>query len=256
MTLPAVPSIRSISSFPQAGRREPRLSSKGANSDRSPTQSVLPRSGLLNQSGRSGDLSGSYCARHSHSCPDQELQLPEIAPLGPGFADTYLRLVSASGSTLTTAGSSGLREIGHASRFKDEEFGDVPGTISRAFHVERTNWSLKVQIPSAADEGSGTASEFARVVSADVEVVMLPDRSLRGRAVYETQAHTGRFLVAELPPGGTLLWTTVDQRPTAALRSGEGRWLIPLGEQQGPSRVSLFWSDRGPNREIKWCGVV
>jgi len=177
--------------------------------------------------------------------PGQELQLPEIAPLGRGVADTYLGLVYATGSTLTTAGSSGLHEIRHASRFKDEEFGDVPGTNSRAFHVQRDNWSLKVQIPPATDDAGGTAKESARVVSADVNVTMLPDRSLQGRAVYETQAHTGRFLLAELPPDSTLLWTTVDQSPTAPLRSSEGRWLIPLGEQ-GPCRVCLFWSATDP----------
>ncbi|MGZ3301778.1 MAG: hypothetical protein ACXWO3_13065, partial [Isosphaeraceae bacterium] len=177
--------------------------------------------------------------------PGQELQLPEIAPLGRGVADTYLGLVNATGSTLTTAGSSGLHEIRHASRFKDEEFGDVPGTNSRAFHVQRDNWSLKVQIPPATDDAGGTAKESARVVSADVNVTMLPDRSLQGRAVYETQAHTGRFLLAELPPDSTLLWITVDQSPIAPLRSSEGRWLIPLGEQ-GPCRVCLFWSATDP----------
>ena len=186
--------------------------------------------------------------------PGQELQLPEIAPLGRGVADTYLGLVYATGSTLTTAGSSGLHEIRHASRFKDEEFGDVPGTNSRAFHVQRDNWSLKVQIPPATDDAGGTANESARVVSADVNVTMLPDRSLQGRAVYETQAHTGRFLLAELPPDSTLLWTTVDQSPTAPLRSSEGRWLIPLGE--GPCRVCLFWSATGSGRGINRFGVV
>jgi len=177
--------------------------------------------------------------------PTQELRLPEIAPLGRGVADTYLGLVYATGSTLTIAGSSGLHEIRHANRFKDEEFGDVPGTNSRAFHVERDNWSLKVQIPAAMDDTGGNAQESARVVSADVNVTMLPDGSLQGRAVYETQAHTGRFLVAELPPGSTLLWTALDQGPTAPLRSREGRFLIPLGDQ-GPCRVSLFWSATDP----------
>ena len=104
---------------------------------------------------------------------------------------------------------------------------------------------MKVQIPPATDDAGGTAKESARVVSADVNVTMLPDRSLQGRAVYETQAHTGRFLLAELPPDSTLLWTTVDQNPTAPLRSSEGRWLIPLGEQ-GPCRVCLFWSATDP----------
>ena len=165
--------------------------------------------------------------------------------MGPGFADTYLSLVYSAGSTLTTAGSSTLREIRHAGRFHDEEFANLPGTNSRAFHVERQNWSLKVQIPSAPEEADGTGQESAHVVSADLDVSMLPDRSLQGRAVYETQAHSGRFLVANLPPASTLLWSTVDQIPTAPLRSGEGNWLIPLGEQ-GPSRVSLFWIGSNP----------
>jgi hypothetical protein len=176
----------------------------------------------------------------------QELQLPEIVPLGPGFADTYLGLVYPQGSALSTAGSTGLREISYANRFKDEEFGEFPGTISRAFHVERANWSWKVQIPSSSEEGFGAAKDFARVVSADVNMVMLPDHSLQGRAVYDIQAHTGSFFVAELPPDSALLWTTVDQKSASAFRSADGRWFIPLGEQQGPCRVNLLWRDKSP----------
>ncbi len=177
--------------------------------------------------------------------PGQELQVPEVAPLGLGFADTYLGLVYATGSTLPTAGSSGLHEIRHSSRFKDAEFGDIPGTNSRAFHVVGENWSVKVQTPPAADEAGGAAKESAGVVSADVDLTVLPDGSLQGRVVYETQPQSGRFLLADLPPESSLLWTTVDQTPTAPLRSTEGHWLIPLGDQS-PSRVSLFWSTQGP----------
>ena len=63
-----------------------------------------------------------------------------------------------------------------------------------------------------------------------------------GRGVYETRARTGRLLVADLPAASTALWATVDQNPVSPLRSAEGRWLVPLGDQ-GPYRVSLFWSE-------------
>ena len=82
-------------------------------------------SGSSVRSGRSGGLSALALARHSRSYPARNSRFPIFLPLGRGVADTYLGLVDATGSTLTTAGSSGLHEIRHASRFKDEEFGDV-----------------------------------------------------------------------------------------------------------------------------------
>ena len=167
--------------------------------------------------------------------------MPEITPLGLGFADTYLGLVFAAGSIPATAGSSGLHRIPYANRFQDPEFARSPGTESRAFRVERENWSLKVQIPPAA-EARGSGEESATVVESDLDITVSPDRSLLGRAVYETRARTGRFLVASLPEASTVLWSTVDQTPVWPLRSAEGRWLVPLGDQ-GPYRVSLFWSE-------------
>ena len=47
-------------------------------------------------------------------------------------------------------------------------------------------------------------------------------------------------------------WTRTPLRLSAPV---EGRWLIPLGEQ-GPCRVSLFWSAQGFCRGIKWFGLV
>src|SRR5262249_25564971 len=157
-----------------------------------------------------------------------------------GAADTYVGLVNATGSTLTTAGSNGLHAITYASRFRAEEFGQVPGAETRAFRVERDNWSLRAQIPPAAEEGQGPDEESVRVVSADLNVTVMPDHSVLGRAVYQTQQRTGRFLETALPPSGNLLWSTVDNNPVTPLRSAGGKWLIPLGEQS-PKRVSLFW---------------
>jgi hypothetical protein len=173
--------------------------------------------------------------------PGQEVQHPEITPLGRGRSDTYLGLVYASESTLTAAGSSGLQRIAYGSRFQDEEFRHATGTQDRAYHVEHDNWSLKVQVPTAPDDARAPSLESARVLWADLHLAVMPDRSLLGQAVYETQPRTGRFLVVELPRNGDLLWATVDQGQVRPLRSADQRWFIPLAEQ-GPSRVSLFWS--------------
>ena len=59
--------------------------------------------------------------------PGQEMVVPEITPLGLGFADTYLGLVFAAGSIPATAGSSGLHRIPYASRFQDPEFARISG---------------------------------------------------------------------------------------------------------------------------------
>ena len=138
----------------------------------------------------------------------QEVQHPEIAPLGFGVADTYLGVVNATGAALTTAGSSGLHAITYASHFRSQEFGQLPSAESKAYRVDRDNWSLKVQIPPAAEPGEDSRDQSARVVSADVSVTVMPDRRLVGWAFYDVQPRTGPFLVTELPPGCTLLWST------------------------------------------------
>ncbi len=186
--------------------------------------------------------------------PGQELQFPEIAPLGYGSVDTYLGLVYATGRPLTTAGSSGLHEVRRTNHFTDAEFGEAPGTSSRAFHVQQEIWSLKVQVPVAADDTAETASESAVVTAADIDVTVLPDQSVQGRAVYETRPRSGRFLVAEVPTGSELVHATVDQTPTSPFRSSDGKWLVPLGGQ-GPGRVSLFWNaacQQGDSHGFDW----
>jgi hypothetical protein len=175
--------------------------------------------------------------------PGQEIQHPVITPLGRGVVDTYLGLVIATGTTLTRAGSKGLQEITYSNRFRAREFVRLPETETRAYHVEHEGWSLKVQIPSATGPAGGADNESARLLSAELEETVLPDRSLVGRAIYQTQARSGRFLAAELPPSSTLFWSTVDGSPVTPLLSAEQRWLIPLGDQ-GPNRVCLFWGEQ------------
>ena len=178
--------------------------------------------------------------------PNQEVQQPEITPLGKGHAATYLSLVNATGTSITTAGSSGLQEIAPPNLFQTQEFVHLPGTETHVYRVGgdsvgSENWSLKAQIPLATDRAEGSPVESVRVLSADLTVTILGDRSLQGRAVYQTEERTGRFLVADLPSEAALLWSTVDQNPVAPLRSDDGRWLVPVVEQAG-HRVCLFWS--------------
>jgi hypothetical protein len=174
--------------------------------------------------------------------PGQEVRHPEITPLGRGVVDTYLGLVNASGNKLTRAGSKGLQEVTYASRFRAREFVRLPETETRAYHVEHEGWTLKVQIPQSPDEMALPGNESARLLSAEQNATILADRSLVGRAVYQTQARSGRFLAVGLPPSSTMIWATVDQNPVAPLLSPDKRWLIPLGGQ-GPYRVCTFWSE-------------
>ncbi|WP_165227420.1 hypothetical protein [Aquisphaera insulae] len=173
--------------------------------------------------------------------PGQEIQHPEVIPLGVSSVATNLALVHAIGSTLTTAGSSTFQQVAYAGRFADEEFRTLPGTQARAFHVERDNWSLRVQVPASPAERQDEADPSARVVSADVDLTILPDGSARGRSVVDVLPRTGRFLTVELDAGGQIPWTTVDQVPVRPLRGGERRWLIPLRDSAGP-HVAIYWT--------------
>jgi hypothetical protein len=170
----------------------------------------------------------------------QEIQHPEASPLGWGGVDTYVSLVTATGSAATTAGSSSLKEVIDAGRFRDAEFWHPPGAPMRVYHVARENWTLRAQLPAVAEEAQGQAADSARVAAADLSLTILPDRSVMARGLYETQARSGRFLVAYPPGSARLLWATVDQSPIRVLMAADGRWLIPLADE-GPHRVGLYW---------------
>jgi len=173
--------------------------------------------------------------------PGQEIQHPEIRPLGLGRVDIYLRLVTAAGTTPTTEGSNSLKEVMDAGRFTDPDFWTIPGTRGRVFHVARDNWSLKVQVPSSAGDPGPRASAFARVASADLSLTVLDDETLIGRAIYDTQAGNGRFFMAAPPRNSRLLWATVDQIPSRPFTAEDGRWHVPLLEGL-PHRVCVYWS--------------
>ena len=76
--------------------------------------------------------------------------------MGQGVVDAWLGLVSATVSPPTPTWLPGLRPIAYASRFQADEFGDASGIATRAYHVERENWSLKVR--GAASRGERSAA--------------------------------------------------------------------------------------------------
>ena len=172
---------------------------------------------------------------------EQEVEFPEIAPLGQGVVDAWLGLVSATVSPPTPTWLPGLRPIAYASRFQADEFGDASGIATRAYHVERENWSLKVEAPRHAD-AARLSNDSARVKTAELTYVLTPDGSLLGRASYQTEPRTGQFLKVELPAGGVLTWATVAGTAVAPLLGEGGKWMIPLGEQTSQC-VSVIWTE-------------
>jgi hypothetical protein len=83
----------------------------------------------------------------------------------------------------------------------------------------------------------------ARVLNGELEATAMADGRVFGRAIYETQQRSGRFLETDFLPASTLLWATVDNAPVVPMRSAEGKWLIPLAERSS-NRVCLGWNQR------------
>lgn len=176
---------------------------------------------------------------------DQELEIPEVSPLGKGIVDCNLGVVFATASPPTIEGSAGLRPIAYASRFEDAAFGNAAGMATRAFHVERDGWSLKAQAPPHGDAATASGDQTASVESADLSLTMAADGSALGHATYQIKPHSGRFLVVEPSAGAGLAWATVDGSAVTPLLAEGGRWTIPLGEPAG-SLVNLVWTEPPP----------
>ncbi|AMV37126.1 hypothetical protein [Planctomyces sp. SH-PL62] len=176
----------------------------------------------------------------------QEVGFPKVVPLGLGVVDTAVALVFATATVPTTAGSAGLRQISHASRFQDEEFGAATGLAARAYHVDVDvdRWSLDVQTPTGDDAGLGGGDVTARVRDAELLCVLAPDGGATGTATYRTEPRSGPFLTVAPPEAGRLLRAAVDGAAVRPLLDAESRWVIPLGDQAARS-VTLTWAAEG-----------
>jgi hypothetical protein len=99
---------------------------------------------------------------------------------------------------------------------------------------------LKIQVSRSAAEVDRSQAEAARVALADLVLSVRPDRSIIGRAVYQTVPDSGRLLSIELPAGSSPLWATVDSNPAILFRSSPRTWSIAL-EGRPQATVCLIW---------------
>ncbi len=113
-----------------------------------------------------------------------------------------------------------------SSKFQAREFAKFAGTAVGAFRVVQKSWILKVQSPRSPSSDRDSRDGSARVAFADITLEVMPDRSIIGRAVYETVPGSGSKLSYELPPDSSLLWATVDFNNAIPLRSPTGTWSI------------------------------
>ena len=171
---------------------------------------------------------------------DKPIVHPEITPRGKGVVDAYLSIINATGQPLAIANAVGLQSIPYASRFHAREFATFGGTAVGAFRVVKDAWTVSVDLPKIASRDMDSWSSSAQIAFAETSMVIMPDRSSLGRAVYDTVPGTGPNLSFELPPGGTLLWATIDFNPAIPLRSSSGTWSI-LCDNRRSSRIGLIW---------------
>jgi hypothetical protein len=169
---------------------------------------------------------------------DRAVVHPEIAPLGRGAVDAYLRVVNATSQTLLTEDSTGLQSISSGSKFKANEFAAAFGAPVAAFRVLREPWVWQLQRARAAPEADN--QDGARLSFADLQVSNWLDSSTTGRATYDTLEGSGRALCFELPPSSTLLWAVVDSNPATPFLASSGKWWLLLDSPRS-ARVSLIW---------------
>ncbi len=176
---------------------------------------------------------------------DREIIYPEVVPWGNGGFDAFLSIVNATGSPLTSEASTGLQPIDPATHFQAKEFIRDLGTTAGAYRVLRAPWVLRQRLPGAIPESGSSQDDNARVVLEDLMITVMPDRSILGRAIYETVPESGRMLTIELPTDSSILWAAVESNPTIPLRSGPGAWSIVL-EGRRDDRVCVIWKTDAP----------
>ena len=171
---------------------------------------------------------------------------PEITPRGEGVVDAYLSIINATGRPMTIENFAGLERIPSARKFQAKEFARPGGTLVGAFRVIQKSWILRVKSPRNLFQDSDSREASARVDFAEVMLEAMPDRSIIGRAVYDTVPDTGSSLLFKLPPETALLWATVDFNTAVPLRAPTGTWSIAC-DLHRQSRIGLLWRT-GPRR--------
>ena len=178
---------------------------------------------------------------------DREVEYPEISPLGKGAVDACVAIVNATGRATTIELSRGLERIDHSLRFRAKEFAAATSTLLGAFRVVEESPILKIQMPRDTAPAADSRDSSARVGFADVSVLVMPDRSVMGRATYDPVPGSGSFLTFELPEDSKLLWVTRDSSPVIPLRRSSGVWSIALEDSRQP-HISVIWQSSPSDR--------
>jgi hypothetical protein len=174
---------------------------------------------------------------------DREVVFPEISPLGNGEVDACLAVVNATGRPATIETLSGLERIDHLPRFRAKEFAAGTGAMLGAFRVIEEPAILKVQLPRDTAGAVDSRDGSARLGFGDVSVLVMPDRSVVGRATYNPVPGSGSFLRFELPKGSNLLWASRDSNPVIPLRRSSGEWSIAL-EESRQAQITVIWQSK------------
>ena len=174
---------------------------------------------------------------------DREVVYPVISPLGDGEVDACVAVVNATGRPATIESSAGLERIDHSLRFRAREFASGTGALLGAFRVVEESPILKIQLPRDTAGAVDSRDGSARLGFADVSILVMPDRTVVGRATYNTVAGSGSFLTFELPKDSTLLWASRDSGPVIPRRRSSGEWSIALEDSRQP-QISVFWQSK------------
>jgi hypothetical protein len=170
---------------------------------------------------------------------DGVLVHPEVAPLGNGAVDTYLRVINSSGHPLTALPSAGLQSTADGSRFSDSEFLVDNAKPAGSYHLVREGSVLRMEWPRGLPaELAAGGGDSARTAFADIVAIVSPDRSTTIRAFYDVVPNTGRLWNFEMPRSASLVAQTRDGVPVTPLESGSGRLSIPITAGQ-PTTIGL-----------------
>jgi hypothetical protein len=182
------------------------------------------------------------------------LSFPDLRPHGrAGYSGvhTYLRIVKATRETISPEGTSGLLRVAASALPREPELDGVsPASVSLAqgsawnYQVVKNGWALRVQRPGDWGPGGPGRAE-ARVLHAELNCTLAADGSSFGMARYELEPRSGPFLGVSLDTSSEVIWTSVNGTPSQPLKSGPGRWLVPLNEDP-VSRVILVWRSARP----------
>ena len=161
------------------------------------------------------------------------VEFPRLSPLGEGRVDIDLALAVQDGLSIPSPTTVGLVPA------LDDRFPAPPDAPAarRLFHVQRPDWSLRIDSMGAVDDEA-----HVRDISSDVQVLV--DGTAAGTVRYRVEPGTGRQLTIGLPGRGEVLAVLVDGVPSRPTVDRSGKVVVGLDPSTSGS-LQLLWS--GPD---------